>query len=45
MAKRAFDPQRDQFWRDVLSRFRSSGLSIRAFCRQEQVREPLFYAW
>jgi transposase-like protein len=45
MAKRRYDPQREQFWRDVLARFAASGLSIRAFCRQEQLREPLFYAW
>lgn len=47
MAKRRrdFDPQKDQHWRGVLTRFTASGLSIRAFCRQERLREPLFYAW
>ena len=45
MANRVRDPQREQFWRDVLTRFHASGLSVRAFCRQEQLREPRFYAW
>lgn len=45
MAKRAFDPAKDRFWRDVLTRFRACGLSVRAFCRQENLKEPLFYAW
>jgi hypothetical protein len=43
--KREFDPQKDQHWRDVLTRFHSSGLSIREFCRQERLPEPRFYAW
>lgn len=43
--KRDFDPQKDQFWRDVLTRFTASGLSVREFCRQEKLAEPLFYAW
>lgn len=45
MANRRRDPQREQFWRDVLARFRTSGLSVRAFCRQEQLSESQFYAW
>lgn len=45
MAKRAFNLHKDRFWRDVLARFRTSRLSIREFCRQEKLREPLFYAW
>jgi transposase-like protein len=32
-------------WRGVLTRFRASGLSVRAFCRQERLSEPSFYAW
>lgn len=45
MANRMRDPQREQFWRDVLTRFRNSGLSVRGFCRQERLPEPRFYAW
>jgi transposase len=39
------DPQREAFWRGVLGKFRSSGLSVRAFCRREDLSEPSFYAW
>jgi hypothetical protein len=45
MAKSERDPQRERFWRDVLGRFRASRLSVRAFCRRENLGEPLFYAW
>jgi hypothetical protein len=45
MANRERDSEREALWREVLARFRSSGLSVRAFCRQERVSEPSFYAW
>ena len=45
MANRVRDPQREQFWREVLTQFHSSGLSVRGFCRQERIPEPRFYAW
>ena len=32
-------------WRDLVTRHPKSGLSIRAFCRQEQVTESAYYAW
>ena len=32
-------------WRELIRRQGESGLSVRAFCRQEDVREPSFYAW
>lgn len=37
--------ERETFWRDVLARFRGSGLSVRAFCRQEKLAETAFYFW
>jgi transposase-like protein len=39
------DSRKEQFWRDVLRRWRESGLSIRAYCRQRGLSEPSFYAW
>lgn len=39
------DPGRERFWRETLARFRASGLSVRGFCRRENLGEPLFYAW
>jgi hypothetical protein len=36
---------REQFWRKTLRRFAGSGQSIRAFCREQRISEPSFYAW
>ena len=32
-------------WRERIQRWRSSGLSIRQFCRRDGVGEPAFYSW
>lgn len=32
-------------WREIIGRQVASGLSVRAFCRQEGIREPSFYGW
>lgn len=45
MANSQRDPQREQFWREVLKRHASSGLSVREFCRREQLAETSFFAW
>lgn len=39
------DPRKEQSWRRVLQQWRGSGLSVREFCRQQQVSEARFYAW
>jgi hypothetical protein len=44
MAKQR-DAKREGFWRSVFDKHRRSGLSVRAFCRQEKISEPSFYAW
>ena len=36
---------KEQFWRRALRRYQASGLSIRAFCQREGLRECNFYAW
>ena len=36
---------REYHWREVLKQQSSSGLSIAAFCRQESIGQPSFYAW
>jgi transposase-like protein len=36
---------KEQFWRTVLKRWRSSGLSVRAYCDEHGLAEPTFYAW
>lgn len=37
--------EREAYWRDVVARFRTSGLSVRAFCRREKLVETAFYFW
>ncbi len=32
-------------WRSLLSRYRTSGLSIESFCRGEGISEASFYRW
>jgi len=39
------DTDQQQFWQMVLETFKSSGLYIRQFCKQEGLSEPSFYAW
>jgi transposase-like protein len=45
MAGRQRDPKREKFWRDVLERQRSSGLSISAFCAGRGLAQATLYAW
>jgi transposase len=45
MAQATLDLGRESYWRQVLARWRRSGLSVRAFCRAEGVNEPQFYWW
>lgn len=36
---------KEQFWRRMFREWRSSGLSVRAFCRLHGLAEPSFYSW
>ena len=36
---------KEQFWRDMLRLWQSSGQTIRAFCHAQRLSEPSFYAW
>lgn len=45
MANKNRSGERETFWRDVVTRFRTSGLSVRAFCRREKLQESAFYFW
>jgi len=37
--------QRRGQWRQRIEEQESSGLSIRAFCREQGLKEPAFYGW
>jgi hypothetical protein len=39
------DTDQRQFWQMVLDTFKSSGLSVRQFCKQEGLTEASFYSW
>jgi transposase-like protein len=39
------DPDQQPFWQMAIETWRSSGLSIRSFCKQEGLSEPAFYSW
>jgi len=39
------DRGKEQFWRRVIRQWQKSGLSVRAFCRQQRLSEPSFYGW
>ena len=45
MANRQRDMEKERFWRELLSRQAASGLSVRAFCRQEGLGESSLHAW
>ena len=47
MSKRSSrrDASKEKYWRKIVSKQQKSGSSIRAFCQNEQINEPTFYAW
>ncbi len=40
-----FQPEKERFWRDKLSRFKKSGLSLPAFSEQEGINRHTFKSW
>lgn len=45
MASKQRSAERESYWRLALEEFRTSGLSVRAFCTREGLSKPSFYAW
>lgn len=44
--KRSVDMRRRrEYWRRIFAEYERSGGSVRAFCRERQVKEHLFYRW
>jgi len=39
------DPAKEQRWRQMIDQWHRSGLSVRAFCQQQHLAIPSFYAW
>lgn len=45
MAKSKRSAEKEEFWRLVLDEHQRSGLSAKAFCEQQGISAPSFYAW
>jgi hypothetical protein len=45
MANRMRSEANERLWREQVSSWQRSGLSIRQYCQQHQLNEPNFYAW
>ena len=43
MANRRRDPAKEQYWRQLLQRWQTSGQSVHAFCQTHELSRPLFY--
>jgi transposase len=39
------DACKERFWRRVVRQWRTSGLSVRAFCEQHDLPQASFYGW
>jgi hypothetical protein len=37
--------EKEAYWRSVLHRQKESGLSVRQFCREQQLSQASFYGW
>lgn len=42
---RRSNPQRREYWTELMRRWREGGQAVRTFCRAESVRESAFYFW
>lgn len=42
---RSGDSAKAEYWRQVIGRQLQSGLSIKAFCTQQNISAPSFYQW
>jgi len=45
MANRMRSEAKERLWREQVTSWQRSGLSIRLYCQQHQLNEPNFYAW
>jgi transposase-like protein len=45
VGRRGRDPKKESYWRERLSHQTRSGLTVRAFCEREALKETAFYFW
>jgi transposase-like protein len=45
MANPARQAERRKFWTELIARYKQSGKTVEAFCKENGVGGPAFYAW
>lgn len=45
MANQARQAERRKFWTELIARHKQSGKTVEAFCQENGVGSPAFYAW
>ena len=45
MTKRERQAERRKFWTELIARHKQSGKTVEAFCQENGVGSPAFYAW
>jgi len=45
MANQARQAERRKFWTELITRHKQSGKTVEAFCQENKVGGPSFYAW
>jgi transposase len=43
--RRRRDPAKEKLWRGIIRRHKESGLSVRAFCEGERIKDCNFFRW
>jgi transposase len=45
MARAVRSGSKEQYWRKILARWQTSGLTVRAYCEAHSLSQPSFYWW
>ena len=45
MPSRNRDPEREQFWRQMVAGLKTSGQSVRAYCASRRISQASYYFW
>src|SRR5512135_3845183 len=45
MSRAVRNGSKEQYWRKILARWQTSGLTVRAYCEAHNLSQPSFYWW
>ncbi len=45
MSRAVRNGSKEQYWRKILARWQTSGLTVRAYCEAHSLSQPSFYWW